>query len=137
MVAYELIGSGGILDAVELSSYESQLAEGDKALIELDLRLPVSQGVASELAEKLRQAGVQGVSVTTASPLLRIYFKKGFPWLAVIAAAVLGLIVLAILIIGWRLFKDVVPVGLQPIVAGLGLILIIVLGIILLARRRR
>lgn len=136
-MAYELIGSGGILDAVELSSYESQLAEGDKALIELDLRLPVSQGIASELAEKLRQAGVQGVSVTTASPLLRIYFKKGFPWLAVIAAAVLGLIVLAILIIGWRLFKDVVPVGLQPIVAGLGLILIIVLGIILLARRRR
>ncbi len=80
---------------------------------------------------------MQGVSVTTASPLLRIYFKKGFPWLAVIAAIILALAILAVLIAGWRLFKDVVPVGLQPIVAGLGLILIIVLGIILLARRRR
>lgn len=133
-MAYRLLGSGGILEAVQLVQYESQLEEGDRALLELDLRLPVSQGVAQELEDKLKQAGVEGVRVTTASPLLRIYFRKGFPWLAVIAAAVLGMIVLAILIVGWRLFKDVVPEGAEGIV-GWGLIALGVLGIILLARR--
>lgn len=106
---YKLIAQGGILDAGELSQYEDYFDEGDKGLLELDLRLPVSQGMAQELENKLREAGVQDVRVTTASPMLKIYFRKGFPWLAVIAAAVLGLIALAILIVGWRLYKDVSP----------------------------
>lgn len=121
----------------QISQYESLLAEGDRGLIELDLRLPVSQGVASELETKLRQAGVEDVRVATASPLMRIYFRKGFPWLAVIAAAILGIIVLAILIVGWRLFKDVVPEALQPLVGGLGLGLLLVLGVVILSRRLR
>lgn len=106
---YKLIAQGGILDANDLAQYEDYFDEGDKGLLELDLRLPVSQSIAQGLENKLREAGVQDVRVTTASPMLRIYFRKGFPWLAVIAAAVLGLIALAILIVGWRLYKDVSP----------------------------
>jgi hypothetical protein len=134
-MSFQLIASGGILDVDELSQYESYLDEGQRGLIELDLRLPVSQSIASELEDKLRQAGVEEVRVTTASPMLRIYFRKGFPWLAVIAAVILGIIVLAVLITGWRLFKEVVPEGWQPLVGGLGLVLLIGLGIAILSRR--
>ena len=133
---YELIASGGILEAIQLSQYETYLAEGDRGLLELDLRLPIPQSIASELEDKLRQAGVSDVSVITASPLLRVYFRKGFPWLAIIAAAVLGLIALAILIIGWRLFREVAEVIPIPILGGLSLGVVIVLILIILALRR-
>jgi len=134
-MGYELLASGGILDATQFSQYESYLGEGDRGLVELDLRLPVSQGVAAELESKLRQAGVTDVRVVTASPMLRVYFRKGFPWLAVIAATVLAMVVLAVMIVGWRLFKEVVPPGLQPLAGGLGLVLLLTLGVVILARR--
>ncbi len=134
---YEYVAHGGILDVGQISQYESCLEENQRGLIELDLRLPVSQGVAAELENKLKQAGVEDVRVTTASPMLRIYFRKGFPWLAVIAAAILGMIVLAVMIVGWRLFKEVVPEGLQPLVGGMGLVLLLILGTVILSRRLR
>lgn len=138
---YQLIASGGLTDLNSLVRYEGQLAEGDGGLLELDLRLPVSQGVASELENKLRQAGIPDVRVVTASPLLQVYFRKGFPWLAVIAAAILGLIVLAILIMGWRLFKEVIPALPEPIQAIMGSSWFWVIAggvvVILLLRRRR
>ena len=131
-MAFQFIGSGGLLDATELSSYESQLAEGDRALLELDLRLPVSASVAQTLEDQLKQRGIPEVRVVTASPMLRIYWRKGFPWLFVIATLVL---LLAILIIGWRLFKEVAAV-IPPVPLSIGLIALIVLGIVILARRR-
>lgn len=134
-MSYELLGSGGILDAAQLSRYENSLEEGDRGLVELDLRLPVSQSLAGELENKLKQAGVEGVRVTTASPMLRIYFQKGFPWLAVIAATVLAMMILAVMIVGWRLFKEIVPEEWQPLAGGLGLVLLLGLGVVILARR--
>ena len=108
---YKQIASGGILDATQLGNYESQFEEGDRGLLELDLRLPVSQDIAQSLEDALRDAGVTNARVTTASPMLRIYFTKAFPWLAVIAATILGIIVIAILVTGWRLYKDVIPLN--------------------------
>jgi len=131
---FELVASGSLWDLSSLGSYESQLNEGDKGLLELDLTVPVSAGVAQELEDQLKQAGVAGVRVTTASPLLRIYFTKGFPWLAVIAAIILGLVVLAVLIVGWRLYKDVFPVP-PPWPVSAALIIALVVGAVLIARR--
>ena len=113
-MSYELIASGGVLDAGQLSQWDSNFAEGQRGMLELDLRLPVSESVAKELENKLSAAGVQDVSVTTASPMLRIKFRKSFPWLAVIAATVLGMIALAILVVGWRLFREVIAVTPEP-----------------------
>ena len=137
-MSYELVKSGSLVDAAQFSQLENYIPEGSRGLLELDLRLPVSQSVAADLENKLKQAGVEEVSVSTASPLLRISFRKGFPWLAVIAAAILGIIILAVLITGWRLFKEVVPEGLQPLVGGLGgigLVLLLGLGVIIVSRR--
>ncbi len=133
-MAYELITAGGILDLPRLGEYETSMDEEELGLLELDLRLAVSPSISAELESQLQQAGVVDVRVTSASSMLKIYFRKGFPWLAVIAAIILGLIVLAILIIGWRLFKEL-PVGFQPI-AGVAILLLIVLGGVILARRQ-
>jgi len=133
---WQQVAEGNAFDLINLSQYEGQLAEGQRGLLELNLTMPVSVGVAQTLEEQLRNAGVIDVRVTTASPMLRIYFRKGFPWLAVIAAVVLGLIVLAILIIGWRLYKEVFPDGLPaPISAGL-IVALAILGLVIWQRRR-
>jgi len=133
-MSYSLIASGGILDACKLGEYEGYLAEGDRALLELDLRMPVSTTTARELEDRLKQAGVEDVGVTTAGPTLRIYFRKGFPWLAVIAGIVLGMIVLAVLVVGWRLYKEVIPEALQP-AGGILILALVALGVVLLVRR--
>jgi len=121
-MAYDLVADGSFWQLANLSQYEPYFEEGDRGLLELDLRLPVSEGVAQDLEDMLREAGVADVKVRTASPMLRIFFKKGFPWLAVIAAIILGLIVLAVLIVGFRLFKEV-P-GAVPLfaIAGVGIL---------------
>jgi len=124
---WEEVAEGSFWQLADLRQYEPYFEEGDRGLLELDLRLPVSEGMAQDLEDKLREAGVADVNVRTASPMLRIFFKKGFPWLAVIAAIVIGLIILAILIVGWRLFREV-P-GAVPVfaIAGLGILALLVI----------
>ena len=127
MAQWEEVAEGSFWDLADLSQYEPYFEEGERGLLELDLRLPVSQNVAQELEDRLREAGVADVKVRTASPMLRIFFKKGFPWLAVIAAIIIGLIVLAILIVGFRLFREVPgAVPLFAIAAGLGILALLV-----------
>jgi len=134
-MSYEMVAQGSILDITELSAYDDFIAEGQKTMLELDLRTPVSSSIVSELQSQLMQAGVQEAKVTTGSPLLRIEFRKGFAWLPVIGAIIMGMIVLAILIVGWRLFKDVVSAGVA-LPMSIGVLLLIVLGVIVLTRRR-
>ncbi len=123
MAKWEEVAEGSFWQLANLSQYEPYFEEGDRGLLELDLRLPVSEGVAQDLEDMLREAGIPDVKVRTASPMLRIFFKKGFPWLAVIAAIIIGLIVLAILIVGFRLFREI-PEALQIplLVAGVGIV---------------
>ena len=134
-MAFELVAEGNFLQLANLSQYEPYFEEGSRGLLELDLRLPVSQGVAQELEDRLREAGVADVKVRTASPMLKIYFKKGFPWLAIIAAIILGLIVLAIMITGWRLSKEVPEAIPFLAIAGIGVLALI--GIALMKREAK
>jgi hypothetical protein len=136
-MSYNLIASGGILDVGQFGQLESYIGEGKRGLVEIDLRWSVPQSVVKELENKLRQEGVEEARVTAASPMLRISFRQGFPWLAVIAGVILAMITLAILIVGWRIFREVVPEELQPVVAGIGIFLLLGLGAAVLVRRLR
>jgi hypothetical protein len=108
---WQQIGSGGIVDAQELSDLEGYIDEGQKGKIEFNLRWDVSADIANRLQQELNNRGVSEANVTTGDKSLMVTYRKGFPWLAVIVSAILALIVLAILIIGWRLFKDVAAVA--------------------------
>jgi len=106
-MSYELVAAGHLLDITQLVDYDELLPEGGRGLLELELRAPVPGDVVTELQSRLNKAGVEEARVETGSPLLRGYFRKGLPWLAVIAAAVLGMIALALLVVGWKLFREV------------------------------
>jgi multidrug efflux pump subunit AcrB len=137
-MSFKLVASGGVIDADELAGYEEQFEEGQKVKLELDLRMSISQGVAQDLQYQLEQRGVENCRVMVGSPLLKIEYTKGFPWIAVILAVVLATVVLAILIVGWRLYKDIIstiPKELQG-VAGAALIAgVLLLGITLYRRQ--
>lgn len=93
-----------------LEAYDSLLPEGSRALLRLNLTLPVTEGVAQTIEDALVAAGVPEVRVTTSSPVLNIYLRKGFPWLPVIVAVIIPLlIILAITVVSWQLFKEVGP----------------------------
>ena len=124
-MAWEQIASGGLLDARDIERYEAYISEGQRASLELDLRAPASDYIVSELQSQLQQAGIREVQVTTGSPLLRVSWRKGFPFLPVVVGIILSLIVLAIIIMGWRLFREVTEVVPAPVITG-GLILVLV-----------
>lgn len=133
---YEIVAQGGVLDIEQLKYSEDYLAEGQRGMIQFDLRASPSSSMVAELENILKQKGVEDVKVSTGSPLLKIEFRKGFPWLAIIVAAVLGLIVLAILIISWRLYRELFPEGL-PAAVNVGLIVGVLAVIAIIAMKVR
>ncbi len=132
----DLVGSGSALELMNLGDYEGRLGEGDRALLELDLRLGVSRDAAEQLQFRLRHAGVTDARVVSAGSVLKVYFTKGFPWLAVIAAAILAMLVIVILILAFRLFREVAEV-IPPVPLAIGLIAAAVLTVVVLSEQRR
>mgnify|MGYP001603299951 CR=1 FL=1 len=131
-MSWELVAKGGSLDLINLSQYENQIEEGQKQWLRLELRAPVPQELVNELQRRLDDYGVKDALVTTGSPVLNIYFRKGFPWLAIIAVLVLTL---AIMLVSWALFKDLgAPLTSLLILAGLATIGIV--GLVYLDRRQ-
>jgi len=131
---WEEIAQGSLLDFYSgLSQYDHLIPEGSRAMLQLNLRLPVSQEVADEVERALKAAGVPDAKVT-ASPVLRIYFRKGFPWLPVVVGVIIPLlIVLAIVVVSWQLFKETGPTtGSLILIAGIGVA--VLAGIMLLRR---
>lgn len=104
-MAYDLVASGGVVDLPFIGQYEEAFPEGSKGLLRLYLRSPVPQDVLDALNNEFSEQGVNAYA-EAGSPIVNIYFQKGFPWLGVIAAIVVGLIALAILIVIWQLFKE-------------------------------
>ena len=105
-MGWELVAEGSVWELGDVAFYEDQLEERSYNLLELALSMPVGQDVADAIEQQLRGAGVEGVKVTTSSPQLNIYFRKGFPWLAVIAA-VIAVSAVIIWVISWRLLTYV------------------------------
>jgi len=139
-MAWEQIASGELLDARDIERYEARINEGQRALLELKLRAPAPEYIVAELQSQLQKAGVWEAQVTTGSPLLRVSWRKGFPFLPVVVGIILGLIVLAILIVGWRLLKEVIAVIPEPFqglaVSGIILVLVVMAVIVWQGRRR-
>ena len=135
-MAWEQIASGGLLDARDIERYEAYIGEGQRALLEFDLRAPAPDYVVTELQSQLQEAGVREAQVTIGSPLLRVSWRKGFPFLPVVVGIILGLIVLAILIVGWGLFREIAEVVPAPVITG-GVILVLAVAAMLVWQRRR
>jgi hypothetical protein len=126
---WEFIGQGGVVDIANLAVYEDQIPEGAQFQVGLELRVPASASVADTIKSQMVQRGVPDADVTYSGNTMQIYGRKGFPWLAVIAAIILATLVLIIILVSWSIFKRVVPVGLQKSV---GIILLVAAAVLLL-----
>jgi cytochrome c-type biogenesis protein CcmH/NrfG len=125
------VASGGVVDANSLAVYEPQIPEKTRSKLVFSLRASCPAAVAAELKEQLTSRGVAEASVVTSGTSLSVTYRKGFPFLAVIAAAVLGIIVLAILIVSWQLFKEVAST-IGPFPTGVLIFAAVAVAIILL-----
>ena len=113
-------------DFWKLRDYEGQLAEGQRGRVDLDLRIAMPDTIQRILQSRLEQAGVEEASVS-GGKVLHITARKGALFLARIVAAVLAL---AILVISWRFFKEVVEVLPKGVMVG-GAVILIILGVLL------
>jgi hypothetical protein len=119
---YELVAQGDGSNIATMANYENEFAEGQRGLITLNCYVEVSPDIASALQTSLVTAGVTSAQVTAQGTVVNITFQKGFPWLVVISAAILGLIALAIIVALWYLFREVGVPGSTMLIAG-GLII--------------
>jgi len=136
-MGWEEVGNGSNFWSLnQLQTLEPELAEGSYNKLELYLNMPVSPVIARDLEDELKARGVKDVKVTTSSPQLNIFFRKGFPWLAVIAAVILASIMLAALIVGWKLLTYVGSIApwAVPWVAIGGIAAVTLLGVALVRR---
>lgn len=129
-MSYQLVAKGNGADSLfRIRDFEDQIDEGQAAMLQLGLRTSLPADIARLLQVRLEEAGVEEAWVKSSGRNTEIHFRKGFPWLAVIAAIILAFAVLAVLIVSWQLFKEVVPETLrQPIGTGL-----LILGAIVVA----
>lgn len=111
-----------------LKDYEDEIAEGQRGRLFINLRTPAPSSIVLALQEKLQDAGVLDAEVFSSGNDLEIRYRKGFPWLVVIVAIVLGLIVLAVLIVAWQFYGEVEEtIPKEVLIAGA------VVGVVLLA----
>jgi hypothetical protein len=129
VVDWEFVGQGGVVDVANIAAYEDQIPEGAQFQVGLQLRVPAVASVADSIKSQMVQRGIPDADVTYSGNTMQIYGRKGFPWLAVIAAIILATLVLIIILVSWSIFKRVVPVGLQGSVV---IILLVAAAVLLL-----
>lgn len=111
-MAWDLIASGTSGDVSTIPDFEAQVDEGQRARLEFRFAVPIPTFQVDALRDSLTLAGVNELQVAGSGDTIDIYYRKDPWWVPVIIVAVLAL---AILIISWLFFKEVVkttgPVG--------------------------
>ena len=120
----DLVASGGIQSLGALGSYEPHFAEGDRGELHVQLRL-VPPGLVAAVNVALKVRGLAPLAYTAPGRVLVVPFRKGVAPLVIIAAALAAVLVVAGLVVAWKLFR------LSPAAVGLGLGVLIVAGLML------
>jgi len=107
---WQNVASGDLSNIGQLPNYEGQVTEGLRGSLVLGLRLVPPLEYVQRLQAELVARGVAEATTTLDGNNLTITYRKGFPWLAVIVAAVLAVLILAVLIVAWQLYREVSPV---------------------------
>ncbi len=137
-MSYQTIASGGKTDFYNIVQYDDSFEEGDRGILRMNFTTAISDSILSSIENELINRGVQEARVTRSRNTVDIHFRKAIPALVVILAVITALILtLAVILISWKIFREVVPSGLQGTV-GTGLIVvgIAAVGIIAIKRLR-
>ena len=133
-MAWELLGSGNVLGAGEIANYVSQVPDNTRVKVAFNLRASPAGWMIDQLQNTLENQGVPGVKVSTGSPIINISWVHNpavssrvssiaLAPLTAVAIILAALAVIAVVIIGWLVYKDV-PAAFKPAV---------VIGVIALA----
>jgi len=131
------VAEGGLVDLYSgMSIYEQSIPEGSKVQCSFNLRQSLSPSAVNELEERMQDAGVKDVRVTTGSPVLNVFYTKGFPWLVIVIGIILAI---AFLIIAWKILiwvEEVAPGYTKVLIwGGLGIVGILLLGAVIKTKR--
>lgn len=124
--------------ATGLREYDPMIPEGSRGYLKLNTSTPINSGIVSAVDSALRFAGIPDVNITYNNRALNIYWKKGFPWLVAIVGVILPLlIILAIILTTWQLFRESPEIAKQFLgsIGLIGLGLAAVAGVILIRGR--
>ena len=99
------------------------MPEGSRGLFTLQFDSTVASEFAAQLSEDLTNAGVADLEVREDGDRLHIFFRKGFPWLIVIAGIILATIFLIIALVSWRFAVEAPAQFSLFLVVGAGLLI--------------
>lgn len=125
---WQRVSQGTIVNLNNVTYDEiNYVEEGQRARLVLNLRIPVDSSITNAVLSQMRSRGVTDAAVSAPGSTMEVSWRKGFPWAAAVIAIIIGLIVLAILVVGWEFYKDVAddigPIaGVGLTVGGLGII---------------
>lgn len=103
-MAWELVANGDNTDLNDVVSYEeTEVAEGQRARLDCNCLTPVPTWQIDDLRNSLTFAGVEDLQIVSSGNTVQIFWKKGFPWAAVIILVLVAIIV----IVSWLFFRDV------------------------------
>ena len=113
-MAWEFLGSGGVINAGEIGNYVSQIPAGNYARLSFDLRASPAGWMVDQIRNILVNAGVPGVQVSTGSPVLNVDWLIEEPVtgiamepLTAIAIILSAIAVILLLVIGWSVWNSI------------------------------
>jgi hypothetical protein len=122
IMSWELVGQGNVSQISNVGSYEQDIPEGSRCQVRLSLRQPVTAAAIQEIKAQMVARNVTDGTVSQSGNTVILGARKGFPWLAVIAAIILAIAILLIIILTWQIFREVIPEAFQGF-AGIALII--------------
>ena len=131
-----LVAEGSVANIGELGNWDNQFAVGERGRLQVYLRAAAPSAMLSVLQSQLNDRGVLS-TVAQEGRTVYINFTRGGVsgiglWPALAAIAIVLMLVLAVLIVGWQLFKSVAG-ALGPVLP----LLLLGVGVYLLVRTFR
>lgn len=123
---FKEIAAGSAGNLTRLGDYEHQFSEGDRGKLVLVLRSSIGTSTITGIAGSLKSAGIYNGEIVTKGNTVEIPFQKRVAPLAILAAILVGAIVVWFLVTAWSLLKDlgVDPATVIPIALFIGLLLV-------------
>jgi len=103
-MTYQLIAEGD-RNLHEIGNYDAYFRHGDRGYLELHLAHTAVPNLISQLDQALRLSEITNYQIVPHGNRLQIHFQKNSPGLGTIAVIIVSLTVLAVLVVGWQLFK--------------------------------
>ncbi|MFY9259569.1 MAG: hypothetical protein WAO71_03570 [Gallionella sp.] len=126
----ELVAKGTAFnDLLNMRNFDQLIPEGSRGILELNTIKPAPKWIISTLDSAVRK--YPNAYVKAVGNKIQIHFKKEFPWLPIIVGVIIPLlIVLAIVIVAWKLYKQSPMVASMALILGIGLAGLATIGLI-------